>query len=770
MGKPTKWDLSVLEPTTEAIMAVTTRPTGAAVPNEREQFLSLLLANPNHFGNIPDSPISPVQVIESNTTYEELKCVGFSPELSRLEGVVWIKQPSGYEGGICTSGSQEYVRFYLSYDNGTTWLPQGTLNFTVYDVSGLHPLEYAVSLPIQPDKKLCFEANLPLVRAILSWGVPPSGPNAHPVWGNVIETRIQIPGFWLDIPFPILLEAAKVQLPPDVASVVAADAIIKLQAPKTLSAAELGAQYAQTAVPPHRFLQHQIQSALRNPANLTASSFYLASLGVDVSTVVAALAATNGDTAFEQLECIGLEEGDGGPDALIGTLVIKLPTGYLGSPCFAGSREYVAFWIDWGAGWVWVGTPSTNVHDIAAIPAEGLSYAVYLPVDLNAHRKLCEDGPVTAKVRAILSWDSPPPPTNPNFVPVWGNRLETNILVNPGPTQKTGNFTPYLSSICGVDPCDIDQTSGWAYPGSGDQPFGGAIYIYGSIPGAPLFVDPPVGLPVYQVSVQQIDTATNTPIGSPQILTDPFPIAIQKQVGGGLPTSTPQTQFAVGGFFTYQQMTPSAAGWNIVTPQGLLVIWNSGAFIEGTYRISVTAWDSTMTTPYAAGYFVCSNGNHLTSVVIDLDERVPVTIPPPQITGYKAGGVGPILGAVDCATFTVGDVIYGSYSVSDEHLLGFSFQAEPMPPGRSPSSGFTVLDGPNVIPVSGTYPDANGETYPAGSTPTGTVTGTWEFNTAGLPPCGYTIQLFTGDRTIVDCGTNWENNSNFVGFCLVAAA
>ena len=44
----------------------------------------------------------------------------------------------------------------------------------------------------------------------------------------------------------------------------------------------------------------------------------------------------------------------------MGTLVIKLPTGYLGNPCLAGSKEYVAFWIDWGGGWQWVGTPSTT--------------------------------------------------------------------------------------------------------------------------------------------------------------------------------------------------------------------------------------------------------------------------------------------------------------------------------------------------------------------------------------------------------------------------
>ena len=164
----------------------------------------------------------------------------------------------------------------------------------------------------------------------------------------------------------------------------------------------------------------------------------------------------------------------------------------------------MAFWIDWGGGgWQYAGTASTNVHDIAAIPKEGLSYAVYLPVDLNAHRKPCQDGPVTASVRAILSWDSPPPPANPNFVPVWGNRLETTILVNPGASQPTGNFTPYFTSICGVDPCHIDQTSGWAHPGAGDQPFGASIAIYGVMPGQPLFVDPPAGLPVYQVTVEK---------------------------------------------------------------------------------------------------------------------------------------------------------------------------------------------------------------------------------------------------------------------------
>jgi hypothetical protein len=735
----------------ETIMATSPTPPNHLFQKEREQFLSLLLVNPNYFGNLGAGAPKPVQQIISNTTYEELKCVGFNPDLSRLEAVVWIKQSAGYDGGICTNGSLEYVSFYLSYDNGATWLPQGTVDFRVYDIYGPHPLEYAVSLHIEPVEKLCFLPNLPLVRAILSWNTPPVGPTTNPVWGNILDARIQIPGFLLDIPLPYLLDAAKVNLPSEVAELVADDATIKLRVPKALSAAELKSAYANTKVPAHRFLYDHIRKSLTNPSNLSASSAYLAKLGFDLSAVVAAVADTNGNTDYEQLECIGLQEGDAGPDALVGTLVIKLPTGYLGNPCTQGSREYVAFWIDWGAGWEWNGTASVSVHDIASIPKDGLSFAVYQPVNLESHRRPCEKGPVTARVRAILSWDVPPPPANPNFVPVWGNRLETTIFVNPGTATVVGDFTPYLSSICGVDPCNIDQTSGWAYPGAGDKPFGASISIYGSIPGAPSFVDPPAGLPVYQVTVQQIDTATHTLIGSPQILTDPFGITIQKQVGGGTPTSAPHTQNAIGGYFTYQQMTPSAAGWNIVTPGGLLAVWNSAA--EGTWLISVTAWNATKTTSYSAGSFIChSDGSTRQGVVIDLDQKAPIA--DIEITGYKPGGVGPCLSAVNCQTFTVGDIICGTYSVSDDHLGGFSFQAEPTP---SPTSGFTV-DG---VP-------GNGESYPAIPVTTTSKSGEWEYKTAGLPPCGYTIQMFTGDRTIVNCVTNWENNSKFRGFCLVA--
>ena len=146
-------------------------------------------------------------------------------------------------------------------------------------------------------------------------------------------------------------------------------------------------------------------------------------------------------------------------------------------------------------------------------------------------------------------------------------------------------------------------------------------------------------------------------------------------------------------------------------------------------------------------------------MVIDLDQLAPVA-KPFQITGYIPGGVGPISTAVDCQTFTVGDIIVGTYFVSDVHLGGFSLQAEPTP---SPTSGFTVDD------LAGNPIAANGLSYPTVPVTTTTLSGNWTYNTAGLPPCGYTIQLFTNDRTIVDClDTGWQDNSSFVGFCLVA--
>ncbi len=155
------------------------------------------------------------------------------------------------------------------------------------------------------------------------------------------------------------------------------------------------------------------------------------------------------------------------------------------------------------------------------------------------------------------------------------------------------------------------------------------------------------------------------------------------------------TQNAPGGYFTYQEMNPSVNGWRIVFEDDLLGVWNTTGK-TGTWLITVTAWDATLTTQYPAGSEICPDGTTRKGVVIDLDQLAPA--PALEITGYKPGGVGPCISAVDCQTFTIGDVICGTYSVTDEHLGGFSLQAEPTP---SPTSGFTI-DGVSGITGSHT--------------------------------------------------------------------
>jgi hypothetical protein len=88
---------------------------------ERAQFRSLLLSNPNYFGNLTDSQFDAVLKIQANTFYENICSVGFQPQFDRLEAVVHVKQPTGYGGDICSQGTPEYVRFFMSTDSGASW-------------------------------------------------------------------------------------------------------------------------------------------------------------------------------------------------------------------------------------------------------------------------------------------------------------------------------------------------------------------------------------------------------------------------------------------------------------------------------------------------------------------------------------------------------------------------------------------------------------------------------------------------------------------------
>src|ERR1700737_2083251 len=90
----------------------------AEVPYERRNFLDLLANNPNYFGNAPDSGDKPVNTLAFDTSYEELRCIGYNPDLGLLSATIEIKLPFGFGGDLCSNGSLEYVRFWVSYAGG----------------------------------------------------------------------------------------------------------------------------------------------------------------------------------------------------------------------------------------------------------------------------------------------------------------------------------------------------------------------------------------------------------------------------------------------------------------------------------------------------------------------------------------------------------------------------------------------------------------------------------------------------------------------------
>jgi len=100
----------------------------------RTDVLTLLAANPNHFGTLPGLGFQAVTEKQLDTFYERLTCVSYSPEQDRLEATVELRQTGGYSGGLCTPGSYEHVRFYVSYDEGTSWDDAGVASINVHDL------------------------------------------------------------------------------------------------------------------------------------------------------------------------------------------------------------------------------------------------------------------------------------------------------------------------------------------------------------------------------------------------------------------------------------------------------------------------------------------------------------------------------------------------------------------------------------------------------------------------------------------------------------
>jgi len=677
----------------------------------RENLHLLLLANPNYFGNLKDSPFKPILKIAGDSAYERLGCVGYSAALKRLEAVVSVNQVSGYSGGLCTNGSQEYVRFYLSFDNGATWQDQGSASFTVHDLPGPKPLEYSVAMPVTIPEYLCFFENLPKVRAILSWNYDPPAntPGFVPVWGNVVEATIQIPGTHFII-FKDLLAEAKLKLPETLSAMIDVEQTLATNPPKAPTLRELAASYRGKPVLPHRLFYPEVAKLGAQGLSATLDAKHpISALGLDLAAIIGEILATSGDTTFEQLGCVGL---DPNRSALAGVVKVKAPYGFNGGPCTTGSTEYVAFWVDWGIGFEYAGTATINTHDIAGIPAGGLEYAVALPVDLASHMQPCQKGPKTAVVRAILSWGSAPPATNPNYVPVWGNRVDALVQIPPGDTFFVG--TPDIAIIGGVGVASIDTIGSSAKPGctlpyalfaltgtyadpwdhARQCPFGGQIVIQGA---------PSVGSK-YRVWVQKVGSPGQTLLSDPILTTDWLGNSVWRSPDAA-------------GFFTYLDSSQNI--------DDVLAYWYSSG--DDQWHVWLEIADVSDTVFGSTPLYLIQLDNSAPTAEIHID----------------SGG--------DCKQFGLGTTIDGHFVARDIHFGAFSLDTTPA----------SLIPPPNE-PVTATPATSQTAVAPGDA---------WTLNTAGMVTCGYVVQLWVYDNTIVGSSPGSHNAAYAdVGFCLIDKA
>ena len=735
----------------------TSASAARAVTSARTNYKLHLMESPNYFGSISKLDVAKLPKVFakmlSNKSYEELTCVGFNPDTNELNAVVVVKKKTGYSGGPCTDGSKEFVRFYLDYDGGGTWIDEGAVNFDAHDLPFGESLCYDVKIRIDPDKQSCCDdpAVLPKVRAILSWGQepPPAQPNWTPTWGNRLESMIQIDpkwGLWCWLKnvakIPIDAELALPELPPGLlnlatkampdmtvkASDLASFATFKTTS-KELSVVELKRLY-KTKVEDSR-IAHKTIMALVNKPKYAMYEKYATTLKeakISVADLTKFIAKTKFNVSYEELKCVGLNRD---LNTLVGNVVIKKKCGYSGDLCSAGSREYVAFYMDFGSGWEYQGTSSVNVHDIDTIPNQGLWYGVELPASLSKHQKAwCDTG--KARVRAILSWNTPPTPNDPDYVATYGDWEECTVEVKPLPKDVpvSTDPIPFIESLGGMPVSQISDVDGLANGASSssltgnDSPFDGLILLNGVILNAPDSYGPQSNLE-YKIMVKGPGEADFTYSPSP------FKLYVTTY-NNGIPSGpVPVTQTpGLDGFVDYLPDT-IAPDMKSVDHSKLGEYYPSKS---GIYEIYIEVFDPNTTSTYDSN-----------TVKFMVDKTGPTV----AIDITSGGG--------NCGVFGDNELMEGTFSIVGDYCDTVNLYITPGGAG-APSFGATpviVGMGDNQLDYGIDLPDSG-------------YSGTWELQTGPMDPCGYNIWVHGEDRTIVNSHHRGHEQWKPRGFCVMA--
>lgn len=701
-------------------------------------------------GNLDVSAAPSVSKEAGDTTYEELAGLGLEPAFDRLEAIIEVKRDSGYLGGIGDAGSREHVRFYVELYGDGVLHDVGGASVRVHDIAGSKPLYYAVHLDFEPLRRFCFSENTPRVRAILSWNDPPPAgqPDFVPLRGNRLDVRVWVRPRRLFAFAELLkeMELANVRLPAAVQPLI--DSVQPATRLETAAGLSLSVgqkrQLYKNRVPAGRFAYPEALKLIPAPArqeSLQAETDTRAALGLapgEWDDLLGRIVSPDGDTSYEELLCVGLNPDR---DMLEAVLTVKKGRGYSGLLCRESSTEHVGFWIDFGdgKGFVYMGSSSVEVLDLARNGMDGIQFAVFLKANLAGRVVPCAAGARVVRLRAILSWEAPPPPGNPDFLPAWGNRRECSIQLRPG--FLTGRV-PLIETVGGMAVSDIDAVTGLATGGHqitaatvNQSPFGCGVTITGRIGDPP---DSPGGgatLLKYRIEIAPDGTEDWQP------LTNRIKARRAESVGG-IPAPC-----SAGRYLGDLVLTPAddgdglGPGWypyvgNLTLPgqrlpvAGVLGYWETTAEMEGLWKIRATVKNPEVSPPEVYA------GNQVVKVRIDNTPpaaRVAIT---GSAGGIKAGGI--LRG-----TFSAHDPGTHSTEASFQHYSTAKIEVIPSAPGN-----VRVV----TAPASLEFPSAG----------TTGIDGTWVLDTTGMRPGGYVLRLSVCDRTNV--------NSSGVPFCTVDEA
>ena len=676
--------------------------------------------------------------IKGITNWEELECLGYNPELSRIEAVVNIKRSSGYSGGMCATGSPEFVRFFIDYNDGNGFQDLGFSSFRAYDISDApagpqHPIANMVykNINVSNKKKFCNNEVIVTLRAVLSWNDTPSNdPNQTPVYGNVMDAEAVLKPFKFVFPFPPII--VQPSFNPLVKELIEENKLVE-NTEKIDVNTFIKESIANDISASRAITQLMTTSLSTSNGNNFVNDFQnidLSNLGINFDDLLIDLGKKDFNTNFEEIISVGLNSAE---DTLGAVINIKRPSGYGGNLCQNGSLEYVSFFADFNNNGIfeeYLGTTNVKVNDIQNIPAEGLKYGVFLKTNLYPYLKDCGD-PQIIRIRAILSWANPPDPSNPNQDVAWGNRMDVLVRLR----AKSGTQTSIIYSIGNVTTDNISSSSCLAFPSSNNfnreknRPWGGLITIKGGIDNSGSS-----GTTKYRVEYSNNGT-------------DYLPVTTSQKITT-IDFSNPSNPYTYHDLNDENGWFPYLANHDennlVVINDNVMATWASHSF-EGEYfiRISYTKDDPTSST---------ANIQHSAAIKIKLDNR--------RFRVNNAFDANNILDAdldVDmtidggvCRVYKQGDALTGKVKVRDTYYGGYNLSIQP---------ASQIIDTAGLVNYA---PGAKlNNSNPSEMGPTNEP---FTIDTGKLQKCGYTLRLRGYERTILNNNHNFPYADKYIGF------